>query len=440
MSVKTKSRQRSMSRKERKRRNEIRRRANRTLPESLQDEMTVPGDWDDYFNPSARVRETFSTTRYTCRSGSVRTVDGRFAEQSEDASEKIRVESPDTDPQTYLAYTEEGRKKFTEGVTGKKVSKTFRKFVDGLLYVVFENPQTGSTAEYGVTENHPFYVLGKGWVAVGKMEIGDSCVTKQGFPVILKSRRYQAGRVEVFNIEVEDCHTYFVGAPGSDFSLWVHNKCDPEQITAPEKEIFGNFLGQKDNYAAKVPGGLFTSVIVNIRGTAYENCNDAIDKIVAKIPGLSVDMDYHGKIIAGGSLAGQHAIYGSKPDSPEYVGAKGMQPCIAVVIFSPSTGLRAAFHFSQSDAAAATLYRYNWPADSRAIIAGAYNGNYTTKGQLAEILAFMKRTGMKIDGFISGEFASQVYVDRKGNWIVVPDPKYANFVNGPPPTLLSIQK
>ena len=83
--------------------------------------------------------------------------------------------------------------------------------------------KNGDSAEpISTTEGHPFWVLGKGWTQVRDLREGDSISIAGGGSVSVSSIVPGIlGVCNVYNIEVEMFHTYFVGAEG----LWVHN-CD----------------------------------------------------------------------------------------------------------------------------------------------------------------------------------------------------------------------
>jgi intein/homing endonuclease len=63
------------------------------------------------------------------------------------------------------------------------------------------------------TETHPFQVKGKSWVDACYLNPGDVVYTKDWNTATVKSVNLLEldEPVEVFNFEVEDCHTYFVG-------------------------------------------------------------------------------------------------------------------------------------------------------------------------------------------------------------------------------------
>ena len=71
------------------------------------------------------------------------------------------------------------------------------------------------------TETHPFQVKGKGWIDACNLNPGDVVYTKDWDTAVVKSVSLLEldEPVEVFNFEVEACHTYFVG----ELSVLVHN-------------------------------------------------------------------------------------------------------------------------------------------------------------------------------------------------------------------------
>jgi len=73
------------------------------------------------------------------------------------------------------------------------------------------------------TAEHPFYVCGRGWILGGMLKKGDLLQTRSGESVPVEGVA-DSGRVEtVYNFEIEDDHTYFVGSLEWGFSVWAHN-------------------------------------------------------------------------------------------------------------------------------------------------------------------------------------------------------------------------
>jgi len=85
------------------------------------------------------------------------------------------------------------------------------------------------------TPNHPFRVAGKGWVAAGDLTRGDTLRLADGGYASIVSVTFETlgVPVDVYNLEVEDFHTYFVATTG----VWVHN-CGGEALSADSSAMF----------------------------------------------------------------------------------------------------------------------------------------------------------------------------------------------------------
>ncbi len=79
--------------------------------------------------------------------------------------------------------------------------------------------------EIVTTYDHPFYVKGKGFVNAEQLWIGAELVDNNGNTLLVeKIYREELDNeiVTVYNFQVDEYHTYFVGERG----IWVHNsKC-----------------------------------------------------------------------------------------------------------------------------------------------------------------------------------------------------------------------
>ena len=96
----------------------------------------------------------------------------------------------------------------------KRVTQTFER-QSATLALTFSNGERIET-----TAGHPFYIENSGFRAASEIGIGTSIVTRAGPSVQVVST--QRGKLQtVYNIEVEEFHTYFVGHS----TLWVHNLC-----------------------------------------------------------------------------------------------------------------------------------------------------------------------------------------------------------------------
>jgi hypothetical protein len=75
------------------------------------------------------------------------------------------------------------------------------------------------------TQEHPFYVRGKGWTAAKDLQPGDLLRSHDGQWIAVKTVFAGAELAPVYNMRVADYHTYFVGSSEWDFSVWAHNTC-----------------------------------------------------------------------------------------------------------------------------------------------------------------------------------------------------------------------
>lgn len=87
----------------------------------------------------------------------------------------------------------------------------------------------GAIDVYRATPEHPFFVLGGGWVEAGHLAVGDVVSGATGDLTITRLSHYDED-VTVFNLEVEGAHTYFVGELGA----WVHNNPCTISTVAPD--------------------------------------------------------------------------------------------------------------------------------------------------------------------------------------------------------------
>ncbi|WP_256972525.1 polymorphic toxin-type HINT domain-containing protein [Saccharibacillus sp. O23] len=69
------------------------------------------------------------------------------------------------------------------------------------------------------TYNHPFWVVGKGWVFVKDLKPGDLLEQSDGKTLEVGSIEIQQRQATVYNMTVDGFHTYFVSSLG----VWVHN-------------------------------------------------------------------------------------------------------------------------------------------------------------------------------------------------------------------------
>ncbi|WP_246873837.1 polymorphic toxin-type HINT domain-containing protein, partial [Paenibacillus dendritiformis] len=71
------------------------------------------------------------------------------------------------------------------------------------------------------TDNHPFWVEGKGWVFADEVQVGDKLQKADGSNLTIDKVEFVKldEPVTVYNFTVADYHTYYV----TDIGIWVHN-------------------------------------------------------------------------------------------------------------------------------------------------------------------------------------------------------------------------
>ena len=98
-----------------------------------------------------------------------------------------------------------------------KVAKVFIHETDILVHLHTESGIIDTTT------THPFYVEGRGFVAAADLQEGDKIYALDGSLVEVKEVEIEKldEKIVVYNLEVEENHTYFVG----DEAVLVHNTC-----------------------------------------------------------------------------------------------------------------------------------------------------------------------------------------------------------------------
>ncbi len=99
----------------------------------------------------------------------------------------------------------------------KEVVQTFVNETDELVHLFVNGEEIITTPE------HPFYIPVKGWTRAISLRAGDVLVLQNGEYVVLEKIQHEIleSSIKVYNFEVADFHTYFVGHS----SILVHNVC-----------------------------------------------------------------------------------------------------------------------------------------------------------------------------------------------------------------------
>jgi hypothetical protein len=96
--------------------------------------------------------------------------------------------------------------------------------------------------EIRTTLEHPFWVAGMGWTAAGELKPGHLLSSHDGNWLPVEAVTLTAEQVPVYNIRVEEDHTYFVGSDEWGFSVWAHNACIYRALTPEDLEYHNDWL------------------------------------------------------------------------------------------------------------------------------------------------------------------------------------------------------
>ena len=110
-------------------------------------------------------------------------------------------------------------------LTGKQTYKPVKKvFITPLNTVgsLSLRNNHGDVDIMGVTANHPYFVVDKGFIPAKGLTKGDSIQSINGGVLIVNEPWMYQGEETTYNFEVADIHNYFAGELGA----WVHNQCD----------------------------------------------------------------------------------------------------------------------------------------------------------------------------------------------------------------------
>ena len=126
----------------------------------------------------------------------------------------------------------------------KQVVQTFVNEATELIRVTFNEEEIVCTTE------HPFYSPAKGWTAACKLRAGDILVMLNGEYVVVEQVQHELLEtpVSVYNFEVEDFHTYYVGSTG----VLVHNLCTQRAAMREAKRSVNIPMSQKPDSISTV--------------------------------------------------------------------------------------------------------------------------------------------------------------------------------------------
>jgi RHS repeat-associated protein len=114
------------------------------------------------------------------------------------------------------------------------------------------------------TARHPFWDATTGsWVPAGELAPGHRLQTAHGRPVSVVTVRHRPGRVQMFNLNVTQLHTYYIHTPTAD--ILVHNECSGTNASGhPGAHQFPRTQANKSQFF----DGIDVVALSNTRGVA----------------------------------------------------------------------------------------------------------------------------------------------------------------------------
>ena len=176
----------------------------------------------------------------------------------------------------------------------KEVVQTFENETEELVHIFADSDEIVSTPR------HPFYVPQNGWTSAVDLRAGDILVLSNGEYVTVEQVQHEIleAPVKVYNFEVQDFHTYYVGKN----AVLVHNKCsNSKKLGQNMMEDMG--LDKKTSWKGYAAHHIIPSKFKNhpVIKRLNLDLNNATNGIFLRKPGSGVSaMSRHG---------GGHGLY-----------------------------------------------------------------------------------------------------------------------------------
>jgi RHS repeat-associated protein len=170
------------------------------------------------------------------------------------------------------------RDKITNDAVLRKVARTFVTPNKSIVELKFYNAN-GLVETIGATAGHPFWSKDRGWVAAANLQTDDKVYSFDNKWITFIGSEPLPSKRSVYNIEVEEFHTYFVGKSG----LWVHNTC--KTTIEPRKRIINESIfipgtSMTLNYVSNRVDGYRYEITVPASGETVPSC---LKSIIVKV-------------------------------------------------------------------------------------------------------------------------------------------------------------
>ncbi len=175
------------------------------------------------------------------------------------------------------------RDPITGKISSRRVSETF--VVAGLdqMALTLEHAD-GTTELLRTTAEHPFWAVRHGrtgWTQAGDLDSGDGLLARDGSPVRVLARRRHLADEPVYNLAVEDHHTFLVG----DAGVWVHNKPMRNPGPGSWQTVKEGMSARAATYQEQITGTSVNNVYV-VRGVRFDGFKNGT-LLDAKGPGYA---------------------------------------------------------------------------------------------------------------------------------------------------------
>ncbi|MGG1878484.1 polymorphic toxin-type HINT domain-containing protein [Paenibacillus cisolokensis] len=244
-----------------------------------------------YVDPSGNTRASAMSCMLLCFAAGtiIETQDGPKAIEDIEVGDYVLAQSDVTGE---LAY--------------KPVEETFYRVTEETYHIQVEDTTIVTTAE------HPFWVVGQGWVEARELKAGDQLVNDEGTEYAIKQIEVKQETIRVYNFSVGDYHTYFV----SELKLWTHN-CSGGGGGLGRGLTRGSLGGGSNGaFVARGPGGGGTKSSSSKAGTKGTGNGKILWASWNDYKKVNVNLQTYGK--EGNRLYSKHAVDRMQPSGKSY--------------------------------------------------------------------------------------------------------------------------
>nr|WP_281405381.1 polymorphic toxin-type HINT domain-containing protein [Methylosinus sporium] len=127
---------------------------------------------------------------------------------------------------------------FTGAVDWRPVRELFRRTAPSIAHVTLDGPD-GRRETLHVTSEHPFFVAGKGWTEVRRLERSDRIISEHEATLAVADVSVVERPTLVYNFEVAQDHNYFVGDEGAEAHNGRNGGYIGKKATALARQLSG---------------------------------------------------------------------------------------------------------------------------------------------------------------------------------------------------------